>query len=324
MKKIMLITSLCTVAAFGQNPTKVSEYVNSGMNEQSFSIESVRSEISNINTSRAQAQNITLFSTRATFLENCGNGEFLTLEDFAGFTGGPNDSVEACSPIIDASGDNCFLEGEIQEGVVFTNSLADSGGNMVFFNESTTFGVDDPGVGADVFTAFTIINFTGDSPVTSVGFDLYSPLGDGGPIDARVFGETGLIETVTFDVGSTAFFVGIVSEEAIVSIELENLQGVIVELVTQFYFGSCEVLSVDDRMLSSFEFFPNPAQNEVRINAETAIQDITIFNLVGQKVATYFVNATASTIDISHLTTGAYIMQVSSNTNVGTFKLIKE
>lgn len=316
MKKITLLASLTALAAFGQQPTTASEHVQINLDNTQLQTASIRSHTS---AARVQTENITLFETREAFLDNCADGEFLTFEDFEGFTGGPNDSVEACSTIIDSSGDNCFLEGEIQEGVSFTSSA----GNMVFFNEGS-FGVENPGVGADVFTSFTIINFTAATPVTSVGFDLYSPLGDGGPIEARVFGETGLIEAVTFDVGSTAFFVGIVADEPIVQIELENPEGVIIELVTQFYFGNCEALNIEENTFGNFNFFPNPTQNEVTISSTIAVEKISIYNLLGQKVKSQTINSTTSNIDVSNLKTGVYILEVASNDQIGTFKMIKE
>ena len=84
------------------------------------------------------------------------------------------------------------------------------------------------------------------------------------------------------------------------------------------------VLSIDDNALEGFTFFPNPAENVLNISAQREVQSIAVFNLVGQKVMEQSINATSSAIDISRLSNGAYILQVSANDQVGTFKLIKQ
>ena len=88
---------------------------------------------------------------------------------------------------------------------------------------------------------------------------------------------------------------------------------------------SCEeVLSVQDNSIEGFTFFPNPAENVLNINAQREVQNITMFNLVGQKVMEVDMNATSSTLDVSGLSKGTYVMQVISNGQTGTFKVIKK
>ena len=193
---------------------------------------------------------------------------------------------------------------------------------MIFF-DGTTFGIDNPGVGANSFAAFTVVNFTGNTPVTNVAFNLHSPLGDG-PIDLRIYGENDLLETLSFDATSDALFVGFIAEEPLDRIELENLDGTIVELVTQFYFGSCENLNIEDAIFSDLTFYPNPAQGDLHINSQTVIQAIAIYNLLGQKITTHVTNSRNPTINIENLTSGAYILEVSARNKKSTYKLIKE
>jgi len=83
-------------------------------------------------------------------------------------------------------------------------------------------------------------------------------------------------------------------------------------------------LSVGDNSLEGFSFFPNPAENVLNISAQQEVQRISIFNLAGQKVMEQSVNATSSALDVTRLATGAYILQVTSNEQTGTFKLIKK
>ena len=316
MKKITLLASLTALTAFGQQPTTASEYIENGLHN----LESPTSSISR-NTLNNQPENITLFATKEEYLANCANGEFLTFEDFAG---GPNEDFEGCGIAISAAGDECFPSGEIQEDVVFTNSGADVGATMIFINSGPFFGIEDPGVSSDNFFSSTIVNFTADTSVTSVGFDLYSPIGEG-LIDIRIFGITsGLLETITFDASNVAQFVGFTTEEPLERIELQNLDNVLIETVAQFYFGNCEALNIEENTFGNFNFFPNPTQNAVTISSTVAVEKISIYNLLGQKVKSQTVNSTTSNIDVSNLKTGVYILEVTSNGQVGTFKMIKE
>ena len=87
--------------------------------------------------------------------------------------------------------------------------------------------------------------------------------------------------------------------------------------------GDC-TLSVGDNTLEGFNFFPNPAENIVNINAQQAVQNITVFSLAGQKLMDQNIQAATATLDVSRLATGTYIMQVTSNEQIGTYKLIKK
>jgi len=85
-----------------------------------------------------------------------------------------------------------------------------------------------------------------------------------------------------------------------------------------------EILGVGDSTFDGFTFFPNPAQNTLNISAQTEVQKIILVNLVGQIVLEKQIDATNSQIDMSRLTSGVYLMQVSANGQIGTYKVIKE
>lgn len=318
MKTTTLLALFSVCVSYAQTPTTALDYISDGATQAI-----VIAQNSTGTQARSEQQNVTLFTDFDSFSSNCEDNDVLTFEDFAGGPVNPTAGVMGCESIISSAGGECFPADEIQADVEFTNSTAAGGGTMIFF-DGTTFGIDNPGVGANSFAAFTIVNFTGDTPVTSVGFNLHSPLGDG-PIDLRVFGENNeLLETNTYDATSDAQFVGIISEDPIDRIELENLEGTIVELVTQFFFGNCEVLSIDDTSLQDVSIYPNPAKDIVNITSSQGIDNIAIYNLLGQKVATYTISGQNSSIDLQALSAGAYILEVAANNQKSTYKLIKE
>ncbi len=271
MKKITLLLCLFAVAAFGQNPLTLQEYVDAGLHNGVRTVEKTKGDVASIQTRGA---NVTTFDDRVDYLANCSDGALLTLEDLADGPGG----FLACSSSISSVGDVCYPAGEIQEGIEFTTSGADVGNTMVAVVPADGFTVDNA-VGSITFLDFTIINFTTPDPVTSVGFDLYSLTG-GSNVDIRVIGAGGLIDTVTADVTTTGpTFVGIVAAEPIVSLELEDLTGVNVELVAQVLFGSCAppVLNDDPETAANLTvglvFEDNPVIADNTEATATAIDD---------------------------------------------------
>ena len=92
---------------------------------------------------------------------------------------------------------------------------------------------------------------------------------------------------------------------------------------TDIVFSECETLGSDDNTIEGFAFYPNPANSVVNLNSVNEIEAVAIYNLIGQKVMNTVVDATTTQLNISNLAAGAYIMEVTVNGQVGTYKLIK-
>ena len=82
-------------------------------------------------------------------------------------------------------------------------------------------------------------------------------------------------------------------------------------------------LGTEDNAIEGFSYYPNPATDILSLQALDNIEDVVIYNLLGQKVIEDRVEATTSQVDVSALTTGAYIMKVTVNGQTGTYKVIK-
>ncbi len=271
MKKITLLLCFFAFTAFGQNPLTLQEYVDAGLHNEATVVQRAEDHVPSIQTRGA---NVTVFTDRVDYLNNCMNGDLLTLEDFAN---GPA-AFLTCSGSISSVGDVCYPAGEIQEGIEFTTSGADVGNIMIAVTPGDGFTLDNA-VGSNTFLDFTIINFSTPDPVTSVGFDLYSVTG-GSNVDVRVIGETGLIDTVTADVTTTGpTFVGLIAAEPIVSLEIEDLTGANAEIVAQVLFGSCDPLPFNDdpetaiNLIVGEVFEDNPRIADNTEATDTAIDD---------------------------------------------------
>jgi hypothetical protein len=74
----------------------------------------------------------------------------------------------------------------------------------------------------------------------------------------------------------------------------------------------------------NFTYYPNPIKDVLNISYTKNISNVTVFNLLGQQIATKVVNANQSKIDMSNLATGTYLVKVTSDNQVKTIKVIKE
>jgi len=75
---------------------------------------------------------------------------------------------------------------------------------------------------------------------------------------------------------------------------------------------------------NSFNYYPNPVVDRLNISYKEIISNVQIFNLLGQKVMSLSPNSTESSIDMSALTTGNYLVKVISQNSSNTFKVIKK
>lgn len=68
--------------------------------------------------------------------------------------------------------------------------------------------------------------------------------------------------------------------------------------------------------------YPNPAYDNLYITSSENITDITIYNMLGQKVKQTEVKSNESIIDVSNLNSGTYFIIVNSTTGSNTQKII--
>ena len=84
------------------------------------------------------------------------------------------------------------------------------------------------------------------------------------------------------------------------------------------------LLSTNDNVIEGFSFYPNPTNGILNLDSINSIDDVAIYNLLGQQVLGQNINATSAQLDTSALATGAYLMKVTVNGQEGTYKIIKQ
>jgi len=70
--------------------------------------------------------------------------------------------------------------------------------------------------------------------------------------------------------------------------------------------------------------YPNPAKNVVNIKSENQINSVTVFDIQGRQVQTKIVGANETTLDISNLQKGNYLLKINTDKGVVSEKIIKE
>ena len=68
--------------------------------------------------------------------------------------------------------------------------------------------------------------------------------------------------------------------------------------------------------------YPNPANTSVKLEANTTIKDVQVFNAIGQMVYSVAVNSKTSSLDISSLQNGVYFVRINSELGSTTQKLV--
>jgi subtilisin-like proprotein convertase family protein len=72
-----------------------------------------------------------------------------------------------------------------------------------------------------------------------------------------------------------------------------------------------------------FSYYPNPVNNTLTLNAQKDIQNVVMYNMLGQQVMRTTPNAVNSEVDMSALNPGAYFVQVTINNTTETIRIIK-
>jgi hypothetical protein len=75
---------------------------------------------------------------------------------------------------------------------------------------------------------------------------------------------------------------------------------------------------------SSVKMYPNPVQNTLSIEANSEIQSVTVYNMLGQAVMKASPNANAVTLQTNDLQKGVYMVTTEIDGNLSTSKVIKE
>ncbi len=83
-------------------------------------------------------------------------------------------------------------------------------------------------------------------------------------------------------------------------------------------------LSVDEFQKESlFSYYPNPVNDNLTLNAQKEISNVSVYNMIGQEVYRNAPNSVNNSVDMSNLQSGAYFVKVTVDNVTETIKVIK-
>ena len=86
---------------------------------------------------------------------------------------------------------------------------------------------------------------------------------------------------------------------------------------------SCTTAGLDDLSSNLFTYFPNPVNNQLSIRAQKNVDEITVYNMIGQVVLRQMPNSLETMVDMAEIQTGAYFVQVSIDNSIETVRILK-
>lgn len=253
---------------------------------------------------------VTIFDSSEDF-QSAYSGE-LMLEDFSGAL----DEPMICGTVVSAGVENdCFEPGELIEGFAI---MASNESEIVMLpagflpSENQT-----PRLGANAGVEKTMLSF--DPDVYAVGMSLHIDNNDNFSFRAYDQNDVLLYESEL----SFSPFVGIVSDQPIAKIELENVN-ISGELLGDLQFGTQETMAVTDLQSASLAYYPNPVQNTLHISSKDEISHISVYDLTGKLILSKnsFDNKNY-TIEMNNFPKGNYLVKVKLPKGYQSFQVIK-
>ncbi|MGM0650539.1 MAG: T9SS type A sorting domain-containing protein, partial [Bacteroidota bacterium] len=83
-----------------------------------------------------------------------------------------------------------------------------------------------------------------------------------------------------------------------------------------------EPSSITDNSHKNVKIFPTPASNLVNVEAQHMIKDIMLIDITGRTLMTKNINSKSSKINVSSLPDGYYMLNITTNKDNYTVKLI--
>ena len=87
--------------------------------------------------------------------------------------------------------------------------------------------------------------------------------------------------------------------------------------------GEEPTAGIEDQDFTTLNMYPNPAIDILNISAQSTINNIEIYNVLGQTVMRMSVEDTSAEINVSNLNSGIYLIKYEINNRTSTKKFVK-
>ncbi|TRW22189.1 T9SS type A sorting domain-containing protein [Flavobacterium zepuense] len=210
-----------------------------------------------------------------------------------------------------------------QGGGVSNNASSPLFRNSILFGNTDTAGVN-------------IFNFDGSAPVFSYSLVqsstvTWDPLGiDGGnniDADPLFYGNSFTLYTDSpaINAGSNTFFAeGQTPDLSGIETDLEGNERIYDDLVDLGAFEYQGVLRTPGFNAATIKLYPNPVATALQIDAPATINNVTVYNMLGQTIQSEDWNANSGSLNMATLKAGNYIVKVTSSKTVTSSIIVKK
>ena len=91
-----------------------------------------------------------------------------------------------------------------------------------------------------------------------------------------------------------------------------------------FYFYKGTALGVSSFEKSNVKMYPNPVKNSLTIDANSAINRVSVYNVLGQEVMKASPKSNSVTLQTNELQKGVYMITTEIDGKISTSKVVKE
>jgi hypothetical protein len=81
--------------------------------------------------------------------------------------------------------------------------------------------------------------------------------------------------------------------------------------------------NIETEVVNNFKYFPNPVNDKLTLNAQSNIQNVAVYNMLGQEVINASPNTLDAEVDMVNLNSGAYFVKVTIDNATKTIRVIK-
>lgn len=157
--------------------------------------------------------------------------------------------------------------------------------------------------------------------MTSMEFFLINP----GPVEQAVTLTPSNTGWNSFDIDVNVANFPSINFNNVIQIKLVSIPfGSTTTYWDNLYFYKGAALGVSKFDTSSLKMYPNPVQNALNIEANSEIQRVSVYNVLGQEVMSSSPKSNATTLQTSELQKGVYMVTTEIDGSISTSKIIKE
>ncbi|MBK86659.1 MAG: hypothetical protein CMC86_05625, partial [Flavobacteriaceae bacterium] len=205
------------------------------------------------------------------------------------------------------------------------NQVTVAEGDQVIFMENLNYqGHTFDAVDLSSMTHVHFDYYNNGVPFGSLPFSIINTSVPGGTVEQAVTTDASTVDTwVQVDIALSEYTNMVDLLDAIDQLKWGDANGGSI-YIDNLYFYYDATAGLDDLGIAEFNYFPNPVNDILTINAQSNIKDITVYNMLGQIVIRQSPNVSNCTVDMSTIQTGAYFVQVSIGNSIETVRVLKK